>query len=298
MQQVAAALPSTNNFISQKYFTMDLFIQITDPLLCLHEVTYIFEVKIKYNPVSNEVRMFFLLGIDDTDSPTGGDAFSTLPDTAAMALTLGLKLESMGLARLLNISCHQLFQNSMVPYTTSNTAACLFLDTDAQKIREIDMTARLILRGQSSPTANPGYALAAWNQIAHEVVSWSKSAKIAPVQRMDAIKLARQSGIMTAGISGSGSGVIGALSAVGLRYDGNDGFIYWMPGLDKLHGICTQIEINQFIHFESIESEHHKRPALDDRIFLSEKVKPILKEGRIVLQISPAKRGSEFEWLS
>lgn len=242
--------------------------------------------------------MYYLLGIDDTDSPTGGDAFSTLPDTAAMALTLGQKLESMSLARLLNISCHQLFQHPMISHTTSNTAACLFLDTDAQKIREIDMTARLMLRGQSSPTANPGYALAAWNQITPEVVAWGKSAKIAPVQRLDAIKLARQSGILTAGISGSGTGVIGALSAVGLRYDGNDGFIYWMPGLEKLHGICTQIEINQFIHFESIESVHHKRPALDDRIFLSKNIKPILKDGRIVLQISPAKRGAEYEWLS
>lgn len=242
--------------------------------------------------------MFYLLGIDDTDAQANEDVPNSTQDTAAMALTLGQKLESMGLARLLNISCHQLFQNSMVPYTTSNTAACLFLDTDAQKIREIDMTARLVLRGQSSPTANPGYALAAWNQITHEVVAWSKSAKIAPVQRMDAIKLARQSGIMTAGISGSGSGMIGALSAVGLRYDGNDGFIYWMPGLDKLHGIYTQVELNQYIHFDSIESEHNKHPALDDRIHFGENVRPVLKEGRIVIMVSPAKRGAEYEWES
>ncbi len=242
--------------------------------------------------------MYYLLGVDDTDSPTDGDASSTRPDTASMALTIGKKLESMTLARLLNISCHPLFLHPSIPHTTSNIASCLLLDTDAQKIREIDMTTRLMLRGQCSPTANPGYALAAWNQIEPEIVSWGKTAKIAPVQRMDAIQLAKRCGIYTAGISGSGAGVIGALSAVGLRYDGNDGFIYWMPGLEKLRGICTQTEIDQYIHFESIESEHHKRPALDDRILFSESVKPILKEGRIVITVSPAKRGKEYEWES
>lgn len=242
--------------------------------------------------------MFYLLGIDDTDSPTGADAFSTLPDTSAIALLLGQKLEALSLARLINISCHQLFLHPSIMHTTNNRAACLLLDADAQKIREIDMTTRLMLRGQSAPTANPGYALAAWNQITSEVVAWGKSAKNAPVQRMDAIKLARQSGILTAGISGSGAGVIGALSAVGLRYDGNDGSIYWMPGLEKLRGICTQIEISQFIHFESIESEQHKRPALDDRILFTENIKTMLKNGRIVLKVTPAKRGSEYEWES
>lgn len=239
--------------------------------------------------------MYFLLGIDDTDSPNPGEASQ---NTAKLALTLGQKLESLALARLLNISCHQLFQHPSIQYTNSNITCCLLLDSDSQKLREIDLTTRLTLRTESTANANPGYALAPWNQFDPEVVAWGKTAKTASLERMDAITLARRSGIGIAGIAGSGAGVIGALAAVGLRYDGNDGYIAWMPGLDKLSGIHTQIEINQYIHLESIENEHHKRPALDDRIQFTDNAKPVLKNGRIVLQVSAAKRGAEFEWLS
>lgn len=242
--------------------------------------------------------MYYLLGIDDTDSPRIGEASNATPNTAALALTLGQKLESMGLARLLNLSCHQLFQHPSIPFTSSNIASCLLLDGDPQKVREIDMVTRLTLRSESASTANPGYALAAWNQFDPEIVTWGKTAKSVELQRMDAVNLAKRCGLSTAGISGSGAGVIGALAAVGLRYDGNDGYIHWMPGLDKLHGILTPLEINQFIHFESIASENHKRPALDDRIQLTGDIKPVLNEGRIVLQIVPAKRGANYEWQS
>jgi len=239
--------------------------------------------------------VYYLLGIDDTDSPKTGD---TSKDTAKLALTLGQKLQSLNLARLLNISCHRLFQHPSIPHTSSNTACCLLLDSDPQKLREIDLTTRLTLRSDSAANANPGYALAAWNQFEPDVIAWGKTSKTVLLQRMDAINLARRSGIAIAGITGSGAGVIGALSAVGLRYDGNDGYIYWMPGLDKLVGIHSQIEINQYIHFESIESESHKRPALDDRILFMDNVRPVLKNGRVVLLVSPAKRGAEFEWQS
>lgn len=242
--------------------------------------------------------MYFLLGIDDTDSPPAGDAIASTQDTAALALTLGQKLESMGLARLLNISCHQLLLHPSIQNTGENTASCLFLDSEPPKIREIDMITRLTLRSQSAATANPGYALAAWNQFDPEVVAWGKTAKITLLERMDGINLAKRCGIAVAGIAGSGAGVIGALAAVGMRYDGNDGTIFWMPGLNKLDGVYTQVEINRFIHFESIESEHHKRPPLDDRIKFNSNNKPILKDGRIVLQVTRAKKGSDYEWES
>ena len=242
--------------------------------------------------------MFFLLGIDDTDSPATGDAPNSTQNTAALALLLGQKMESLGLARLLNISCHELFLNPSIAHTRSNTAYCLLMDGEPQKMREIDMTTRSTLRVQSAANANPGYALATWNQIDPEVVVWGQRAKTSILQRMDAINLARRSGIAIAGISGSGIGVIGALSALGLRYDGNDGYINWMPGLDRLGGIYSQIEINHFIQFGSIETENQKRPALEDRILFSANTKPILKNGRIILKVSPAEKKQQYQWQS
>jgi len=242
--------------------------------------------------------VYYLLGIDDTDSPATGDALNATQDSAALALSLGQKLEALGLAKLLNVSCHELFLNPSIAYTTSNTAHCLLLDGDPQKMREIDMTTRSTLRSQSAANANPGYALATWNQIDPEVVVWGQRAKTSILQRMDAINLAKRSGIAIAGISGSGVGVIGAFSAIGLRYDGNDGHINWMPGLDRLVGIYSQIEINHFIQFGSIETENQKRPALDDRILFSANTKPILKNGRIVLKVSPAEKKQQYQWQS
>jgi hypothetical protein len=239
--------------------------------------------------------VYYLLGIDDTDSSANND---TSVNTTHLALALGQKLESLNLAKLLNISCHQLFLHPSVPHTSNNTTCCLLLDCYPQMVREIDMITRLTLRGESAASANPGYALAAWHQFDPEVVAWGKMAKNLTLMRMDALVLARRSGILIAGINGSGAGVIGALAAVGLRYDGNDGYIQWMPGLDRLTGIFNQLEMNQFIRFESIESEHHHHPALDDRILFSREVKPVIVNSRIVLMVSPAKRGEEFQWIS
>ena len=69
-----------------------------------------------------------------------------------------------------------------------------------------------------------------------------------------------------------------------------------MPGLPGLHGTYTQMQLNQFIHFDLIESDRLKRPALDDRIQITATVHPLLKNGRIVLPVTPSKRGSDFEW--
>lgn len=233
--------------------------------------------------------MYFLLGIDDTDIP---DAH----DTAALALSLGENLESRSVAKLVNISCHQLIQNPSVPATKQNVASCLQLEVENNKSREIDLVCREILLRESYPGSNAGYALAAWSQFDHELVVWGKTAKMTILSRQDALGLARRCGILTAGILGSGAGIIGALAAIGLRFEGNDGWINWMPGLNSLYGTFTQVQLAEYIHFDSIESQHHSRPAMDDQILFNHPVKPVLKNGKIVLLVSAEKKGANHQW--
>jgi hypothetical protein len=233
--------------------------------------------------------LYYLLGIDDTNAPNSAD-------TSALAYTLGRKLESLSLARLVNISCHQLFQHPSIPHTTHNSACCLLLDAEEIKTREIDLLCRQTLHSQSAPASNPGFALAAWNHFNPEVITWGKNAKQIPLDRQDGVTLARRCGISTAGIFGSGTGVIGALAAVGLRYEGSDGWITWMPGLLGLQGVFTQAQLSQTIRFDLIETEAHKHPAMDDRICINANPRPHLKNGKIALTIVPSKRGSEFDW--
>ncbi len=235
--------------------------------------------------------MFYLLGIDDTD---GKD----FPPTHNLAYKLGLQLQSLSLANLINLSIHQLYQFPSIPYTSSNTSSCLLLDLEPVKAREVELVCREVLLRNSAPGSNAGFALASWSQYDPEIMLWGKSAKTTRLERPDAIKLARSHQISTAGLLGNGTGIIGALAAVGLRFDGSDGWIEWMPGLENIQGIYTQAQLNQVIHLDRIESEHQKRPALDDRIQISSPVRLLLRDGKIVLPVTPAKRGAGFEWQS
>jgi len=237
----------------------------------------------------NEVPVYFLLGIDDTDSPTS-------QDTYALALSLGRQMESLSIARLVNLSCHQLWQYPSVSHTSENIASCLLLDAESDRLREIDLLCRQTLLRESAPGSNAGYALAAWNQFDPDVVVWGKTCKLTSLNRLDGIALARRCEIAIAGILGNGNGVIGALAAVGLRFEGNDGWIQWMPGLDSLRGVFTAMELTQRVSIDGIETERHKRPAITDRIIINDRLKPILLDGRIILPVRSAKKGADHDW--
>ena len=233
--------------------------------------------------------MYYLLGIDDTDS-------EETQDTWILAFSLGRRLETLSLAKMVNISCHQLLKHPSITLTFNNVACCLLLDADALKAREIDLICREVLHRESASMSNPGFALAAWNQFDPEIVVWRNQAKINQLSRTDAISLGRLHEISMAGIMGSGIGVIGALAAVGLRYEGNGGWISWLPGIKRAQGVYTQIQLSEFIHFDRIETERGIRPAFNDRILFDGTVKPLLKNGKVVLHVSAAKRGADFEW--
>lgn len=233
--------------------------------------------------------MFFLLGIDDTDSHDS-------PTTATLALALGQHFESLGVAELICITCHPLFDHPTLIGDCGNRAVCILLDADLQHAREIELGCREFLRRESSPGSNTGFALAAWNQFDPEVVAWGKTARFTLLERLSALALGRQAGMALSGLAGSGRGVIGALAAVGLRFEGSDGWVDWMPGLDALNGVYTPVTLADVARFERIETESGRRPALDDRILISHRPRPVLKGGNITLLLTPAKRGSEHHW--
>jgi len=236
--------------------------------------------------------LFYLLGIDDTD------ALDTL-QTADLAFNLGMHLEEQGLAKMVHLSCHHLYCDGLPDEnTTNNTASCLALEAHAGRQRELDLVCREVLLRESAPGSNAGYVLASWQQFDQEIIFWGKSAKTKPLKRQDALQIARRCGLGVAGILGSGIGVIGALAAVGLRFDGNDGWIHWMPGQDDLMGIYTQVQLSQFIHFDRIESQRHSHPALDDRILFDKPVKPLLVDGKVLLPVKAVRNNEEYHWIA
>lgn len=182
--------------------------------------------------------MRYFLGIDDTDGPGSWN-------TSLLALQLGLHIEKMTPARLIDISCHQLIQRPSVQSTTYNIACCLVLEAEPISFRDIDLVTREFMRRECAPKSNPGFALSPFVPFDPRIVRWGIAAKYDRVDRSDAISLGKRCMISIAGFCGNGAGVIGALAAVGLRFQGSDGWLSWMPALHSLQGTMTPLELEQ-----------------------------------------------------
>lgn len=233
--------------------------------------------------------MIFFLGIDDTGQPGKSGSGET-------ALSLGLHLQACKLARLVHVSAHALIPPAEIPHSTLNHAYCLTLEGEALQLREIDMESRVYLMRHSAAGANPGFALTPRERVIERIQNWGKACQMFTMERREALDLARSQGITTTGFTGSGSGVIGALAAVGLRASGSDGWIAWLPGLPDLKGVMTFSEILQISTFDYVKSLRGRTPDFRDRIQLGERVMPLLYNDRTLLLLAPAPRSAGWEW--
>ncbi len=77
--------------------------------------------------------MFFLIGIDDTDSATGIGP----EDTSALAIRLGQVIKERRFGHLLAVTRHQLLRHESIPCTADNCAACLLVEADNDARRDL-----------------------------------------------------------------------------------------------------------------------------------------------------------------
>lgn len=233
--------------------------------------------------------MFFLIGIDDTDSPTS-------EGTTLHARRLGEVIEERRHGRLVSITRHQLFRHPDIYYTTTNSSACLLVDAPKEARRDLELDCREFLRRYSAPSSDPGFALAAWRDVSPEVVTWGRQAKHIRHFRSAAIELAKLNNISCAGFHGSGSGVIGALAAIGLYFSGSDGRFTWMPGLKRLNGTLTLPVLLSMCYIDRVENFRGRRPLERDLIYLGDAPTPVLRDGKPVLLLESAARGEPYQW--
>jgi len=233
--------------------------------------------------------MFFLIGIDDTDSATS-------EGTGTHACRLGRLIEERRFGRLISVTRHQLLRHPDIYYTSANTSDCLLIDTEKEARRDMELTCREFLRRNSAPASDPGFALAAWPDISPEVVAWGKQAKHLQLFRSTAIALARSANISIAGFHGSGIGVIGALAAVGLYFSGDDGRFIWLPGLDRLKGTLTLPALLNICYIDRVENLRGRRPLERDLVYLGDAPTPVLRDGKSVLLLDAASREDPYQW--
>lgn len=234
--------------------------------------------------------MIIYVGLDDTGKPghTG---------TGELALALGRRLQSLGLARLLHISMHQLLAPCEdLPGCSLNQAYCLTLEGDPARLREIELESRVYVNRNFAADSRPGLALAHKNQVAERVLTFSKACRMMPMLRSDAQELSRENGITLTAFSGDGRGTIGALAAIGWRRQGSDGAITWMPGLTDLKGVMTLTGILELCTFDLVKTVRGKTPFFGDRIQLGKGVTPLLKSDCTLLLLEAGTCNANWEW--
>lgn len=162
------------------------------------------------------------IGIDDTDNPdTRGTGFR--------ARELAERLSGEGLAQTIGVTRHQLLLDERVPYTSHNSSACIAVEPACAADALMDFCRDYLLE-IAAEGADVGLCIADAMQARH-AVSFGKAAQTTLVTQQEARDAAAQCAIRLEGLTGDHQGIIGALSAVGLFADGNDGRYLWNRGL-------------------------------------------------------------------
>jgi len=168
------------------------------------------------------------VGIDDTDNlESRGTGFR--------ARQLAARLIETGLGGVHGITRHQLFVSPEIPYTSHNSSACLAVTlSNAAAIPDLAAFCRAFLVQESAPGSDAGFCIWSGSNVPDAVKDFGGRAKDTVLTAEDAHELAEANGCHLEGVTGDHGGVIGALSAVGLRAEGVDGRFIWVQGLREM----------------------------------------------------------------
>jgi hypothetical protein len=217
-----------------------------------------------------------LIGIDDTDNRESRG-------TGFRARQLGARLADAGLGTVRGITRHQLFVHPSIPYTSHNSSACLDTDIDQARVDAVRGFCRDFLAQESAEGSDAGLCLAAFDAVADDVVAFGLSAKGTIRGQDEARSLAARHGVHLEGVTGDQMGVIGALSAVGLRRTGHDGRFIWLEGVRELTGTMTAGALVATTGIDSVESTDGRSLPADALVLVDPWPRPVLLRGAAVL---------------
>ncbi len=222
----------------------------------------------------------YLIGVDDADSLKS-------PTTGELIRQLAESLKADGLAEPRGVTRHQLLVKKKIPYTAHNSAICMSIDgRDMDALWEF---ARDYLALECERHSNPGLCIGPSDGLSHEVMSWGRRAKSEVLTVEEAQQVAAKARLRLVQIAGNGSGMIGALAAVGLHHEGNDGRFIWLPGLLDLQGTCSVRDILERSAIDRVCSLEHAELPIDELVELTEWTRPLLRDGQATLYVEQKK---------
>ena len=216
------------------------------------------------------------VGIDDTD-------LLDTPGTNQLARVLVQVVADE--YQCLRITRHQLLDDPRVPYTSHNGSASILLEPLGHPDR-LGLIQRLRERMQQwfVPGSDPGLCVA--EAVPTTVVDFGRRCQQALVTQETALTLASDCGIHLEGLGGTNGGVIGALAAVGLSAQANDGRLVqigtWPDDLSGPQDIATlaarDVEVRDF---------DTQVPIRHGVVDVGKHLRPNLRAGRAVLFVTP-----------
>jgi hypothetical protein len=233
--------------------------------------------------------MKYLIGIDDTDNKESRG-------TGFRARNMASLIEKNKLGRVLGITRHQLFVHPEIAYTSQNSSACLEVESDQpEKLR---LFCREFLLKDSAPGSDAGICFCEWDCVPAEIIEWGKRAKKVVLKMQDAFDLAAKHTVYLEGLTGEKIGVIGALAAVGLRKEGDDGRFVWLMGnqLREISGICTVQELIDKINLTAVFTREGVAVPEQDRILLHDWVRPVLQKNQIIIYVDKVENNENYSW--
>ncbi len=236
--------------------------------------------------------MSILIGIDDTDNKESRG-------TGFHSRQLAALLENEFQLHVLGITRHQQLLHPDVPYTSQNSSACIEVtDTDIEPLIKF---CRQHLVDNQVPGCDIGLCVAPKDKISEEILSFAQSVKVVVVTKTLARQIASNNNVFLEGLCGTEDGVIGALSAIGLRKSGNDGRFIWLNGpvkelRDLPEGIMTISDMLKISGIHHAETADGITVNQEDRVLLNRWVRPILKNGNAVFIVNKSQKQDNYEW--
>jgi hypothetical protein len=233
----------------------------------------------------------YLIGIDDTDTAESRG-------TGYHARQMALQLEAAGLASVHGITRHQNYVHPGIRYTSQNSSACLLVETD--QYEETKAFCRRFLLDIAPEGSDVGICIIETSFIPRLVLRWGSRAKYELLTKTEALEIVSKFDIYLEGLTGRHDGIIGALAAVGLRSNGNDGRFIWLRKQKELRdlkpGFYTPAELKADFGIEQIFIRMDRLYHGDNKIWVHDWFRPVLKNNRIALIIEKYTKDGQTNW--
>lgn len=220
------------------------------------------------------------VGIDDTD---------TLDTPGTNQLARALVKHVADQCRCALIVRHQLLEDPRVPCTSHNGSASILLEPEPEfSLSALIDALRSRMREGFVPGSDPGLCVA--TAVSEALTAFGRRCQRELVDQQEARNLAAEHGIFLEGLGGTQGGVIGALAAVGLAANGDDGRVVhignWPDDLAGSQEVAALRARGVEVHELATQ-----RTVTEGPIDVGKHLRPNYRQNRVVLFVEPADSG-------